>query len=139
MKNKLLFLTTILVAGFLLTGCTTSQKQPVVNQPTTQTTDQGPCTPKLIQQALARKQNAPPANYQQVAITIEDQRENFCSGIAGNGPGGGHFFAAKVNGNWKIAWAGNGDIFCKDIEPYNFPTDMIPTCFNQQTQQLIDR
>ena len=136
MKNKLLLLTTILTAGLFLGGCTTNQKQPTADQPTA---DQKACTPEIIQQALARKRNAPPADYQDVAITIEDQRENFCSGIAGSGPGGGHFFAAKVGGQWEIAWAGNGFVFCQEIEGYNFPNDMISVCIDEETNEEVKR
>jgi hypothetical protein len=44
--------------------------------------------------------------------------------------GGGIFLAAKVNGEWKIVFDGNGQIECKIFKPYNFPSNMISDCVN---------
>ncbi len=53
--------------------------------------------------------------------------------------GGGWWLAAKVDSKWLLVADGNGTVMCSDIEPYNFPSDMVPECYNQDTQQLITR
>jgi hypothetical protein len=50
------------------------------------------------------------------------------------------WFAAKVNGIWKLVWDGNGQINCSDIAAYPaFPTDMIPECWDTTTNKVITR
>lgn len=41
---------------------------------------------------------------------------------------GGIFLAAKVDGQWKLVFDGNGVIDCKLVNQYNFPSDMISDC-----------
>jgi len=53
--------------------------------------------------------------------------------------GGGYFFAAKTDEGWVIAADGNGNIFCSEIEPYNFPSDMIPECWDDVNMVNIER
>lgn len=53
--------------------------------------------------------------------------------------GVGIFFAAKVEGEWIIIYDGHGTIPCADIEPYDFPTDMIPKCFDEETGDMVTR
>jgi hypothetical protein len=56
------------------------------------------------------------------------------------GVGGGMWFAAKVGGVWQLVWDGNGMILCSDLTNYpQFPTDIIPECFNNQTGKMIER
>lgn len=44
--------------------------------------------------------------------------------------GGGIFLAAKVNSEWKLVFDGNGQIECKIVKQYNFPSNMISDCAN---------
>ena len=53
--------------------------------------------------------------------------------------GGGMFYAAKVGGEWKIAWDGNGTVTCDDIEPYNFPVSMITECWDEASMSMVAR
>ena len=53
--------------------------------------------------------------------------------------GGGYFFAAETDDGWVIAADGNGNILCSDIEPYDFPPDMIPECWNDVNMALVER
>jgi hypothetical protein len=40
------------------------------------------------------------------------------------------WFAALVDGEWRIVWDGNGVIDCPSVDPYpDFPASMIPACF----------
>jgi hypothetical protein len=60
-------------------------------------------------------------------------------GVSGAG-GGAMWFAAKVDGVWKLVWDGNGNIFCEDLKDYpNFPTDMIPECSDRTLGKNVTR
>lgn len=54
--------------------------------------------------------------------------------------GGGMWFAAKVDSNWKIVYDGNGTILCENLEDYpDYPVALIPECFNEATGKIIKR
>ncbi|HEX8974215.1 MAG TPA: hypothetical protein VF817_01875 [Patescibacteria group bacterium] len=42
--------------------------------------------------------------------------------------GPGFLLAAKVKGKWKVAYQGNGVLYCKQVAQYNFPKNMIDDC-----------
>ena len=72
-------------------------------------------------------------------VTVSKIQGAFAQGGASGQGGGGMWFAAKVNGVWKLAWDGNGTISCASINPYYFPTSMIPECWNDATQKIVTR
>lgn len=73
-------------------------------------------------------------------ITVANIEEVYASGQASAQGGGGMWYAAKVNGVWNLVWDGNGQIQCSSLTNYpNFPTNMIPECWDDKTQQLIKR
>jgi hypothetical protein len=74
-----------------------------------------------------------------MTITVSKIVGNFAQGGAAATGGGGMWFAAKVNGVWKLAWDGNGTISCTSVNPYNFPATMIPQCWDDATQKLVTR
>jgi hypothetical protein len=75
-----------------------------------------------------------------MTITISKIEGDYAKGMASEQGGGGIWFAAKVNGTWKLVWDGNGQINCSSIAPYPaFPTSMIPECWNETTNKLITR
>ncbi|MCX6791509.1 MAG: hypothetical protein NT149_00535 [Candidatus Gottesmanbacteria bacterium] len=74
-----------------------------------------------------------------MTITVSKIVGNFAQGGASATGGGGMWFAAKVGDVWKLAWDGNGTISCASINPYNFPTSMIPECWNETTQKNVTR
>lgn len=54
--------------------------------------------------------------------------------------GGGMWLAYKDGDNWIITYDGHGTIPCSAVNnPYNFPTDMAPECWNETTNSLITR
>ena len=74
-------------------------------------------------------------------ITVKKIEGDYASGAA-NEPvgGGGMWFAAKVNGTWKVVDDGNGIILCSKLTAYpNFPTDILPNCYDDKTQNLVKR
>ena len=54
--------------------------------------------------------------------------------------GGGMWFAAKVDGQWQIVSDGNGTAMCSDLTAYpDFPSDLIPECWDEVSQKMIQR
>lgn len=73
-------------------------------------------------------------------FTVNKIQGNYAQGAASSGQGGGMWFAAKVNGVWKLVWDGNGTILCTDLTNYpDFPNTMIPECWNDATQKSVTR
>lgn len=98
-----------------------------------------------IQQDIetAFKSKYPDWDMDTLEIKISKVEGDFVSGgigPVGGGPGGGYFFAAKnQSAEWVIAADGNGAIMCDDIQTYNFPTDMIPVCYDPDLGQEVTR
>ena len=73
-------------------------------------------------------------------ITVAKIEGDYASGDASAQGGGGMWFAAKVNGVWKLVWDGNGSIQCSSLIPYpNFPADIIPQCWKDSDQSVVKR
>jgi hypothetical protein len=72
-------------------------------------------------------------------VTVHESDEEFATGGVGGEGGGGMFFAANTEDGWVIAWDGNGSIGCADVDPYGFPADMIPECYDYDTDTLVER
>ena len=54
--------------------------------------------------------------------------------------GGGMWFAALVEDEWKLVWDGNGVITCDEVAPYpDFPSSMIPECFDEASGEMVAR
>lgn len=82
-----------------------------------------------VTQALVEKNGWDPADVQVTLQTIEDGKYAMGGVRDVPGPGGGLWFAALVDGDWRIVWDGNGIIDCTSLEPYpEFPASLIPTC-----------
>lgn len=75
-----------------------------------------------------------------MTITVSKIEGDYAKGMANEQGGGGIWFAAKVSGEWKLVWDGNGIILCTDLTSYpNFPKDLIPSCYDNSSQKLINR
>lgn len=73
-------------------------------------------------------------------ITITKVDGGYASGMASAQAGGAIWYAAKVNGVWKLVWDGNGQINCSDINSYPlFPKDLIPQCWDTITNKIVNR
>lgn len=100
-------------------------------------------TDQLIQsisQAISLKHNLSPESY---SVTVSENTGKFAKGLinpAQPGPGGGLWFAARVGGNWKLVWDGNGIITCDDLAAYpEFPSSLIPQCFDSSSETMLSR
>lgn len=93
---------------------------------------------ELIRQAIAAKHSKPVAD---TTVTVSKKTSLYAQGgvrFAGE-VAGGWFLAAKRGGSWTIAADGNGTVNCSDIAAYDFPTDMVPECWDEAAGRLITR
>lgn len=93
---------------------------------------------QLLREAFSVKYSHP---VSETEVSINKQTGLYVSGgihFAGE-MGGGWFLAYKQNEAWLIVADGNGTVPCEAIEPYNFPVDMVPECWNDRTSTLITR
>jgi hypothetical protein len=98
-----------------------------------------------IKELLAEKHDKDPNN---IRLSFAQETENYLSGTVSfleegetePAPGnvGGFLAARDGSGTWVLVFDGNGTISCEAVEPYNFPADMVPECFDEETQTTID-
>ncbi len=93
----------------------------------------------LIKQAF--KDKYPDWEMNKVKVQVGKNLNDYASGGVSfeDEIGGGWWLAAKVAGKWKIVADGNGTVSCSDIEPYDFPSDMAPYCYDEESGEMIDR
>lgn len=115
-----------------------TETRPSVSTPTaTPTVDERETLKTVIKQQLVVKHGSI-AN--EMTISVSKVSSNYASGGASASGGGGGWFAAKVDGAWKLVWDGNGVILCKDLVAYpEFPREMIPECYNDATGRTVTR
>ena len=93
-----------------------------------------------IKKLLDTKYNYDPET---TILTISVNEGNYAKGGYGMSDpqgGGGLWFAAKVDGIWKIVYDGNGIITCDKLENYSdYPVEWIPSCWDEQNQVMVDR
>jgi hypothetical protein len=93
---------------------------------------------ELIKEVLVNKHDW---NAEEIMITVSQNDGQYAKGgVGADGPGGGFWFAAKVDGNWEIVWDGNGLIMCEDLIDYpNFPTNLISSCYDSLANETVER
>lgn len=77
-----------------------------------------------------------------IQITLgEDSTSEFATGYVnvGEGDRGGIYFAAKTDDGWQIAHDGRGVVECSTINQYEFPTGIVPRCYDAETGLSINR
>jgi len=93
---------------------------------------------QTIKEAIVAENNGEGSTTLEVTLSQIDG--DFAKGMASDQGGGGMWFAAKVNGEWELVWDGNGIIQCSDLTNYpDFPTSMIPECYDDATQDMVVR
>ncbi len=69
----------------------------------------------------------------EVNVTISENIGTHATGGVvdwGSEVGGGYWIAAKSGGEWIGVYGGQSHPTCSQIDPYNFPTDMVPECLD---------
>jgi hypothetical protein len=101
----------------------------------TQTADENISIVSAVQAALIAE-HGPDAKS--LNITISKVEGNYAEGDASAQGGGGMWYAAEVNGVWKLVWDGNGSIMCSSLTPYpDFPKDMISECWDASNNAVV--
>jgi hypothetical protein len=117
--------------------CLRTWEEPCENTTPAATIDETEVLKAAMKAAIVAKRGAGAAD---MTYTISKVNGDYAQGGANGSGGGGMWFAAKVNGTWKLVWDGNGIITCADIAPYpDFPKTMIPECFNDATNKMVVR
>jgi len=89
-----------------------------------------------IKEAFAQKYSKSVAD---VTVTIGENNGTYAKGgvkFAGE-ISGGWWLAYNDGTNWLIVADGNGTVMCDDLEGYDFPTSMVPECWDEATSELI--
>lgn len=108
-----------------------------VTSPATPTTDENALVIAAVKAGLVAE-HGPDANS--LTVTVSTIQGTYAKGMASASAGGGLWFAAKVNGSWKLVWDGNGTIDCTSLTAYpNFPNTLIPECYDAATQKSVTR
>lgn len=91
-----------------------------------------------VHDALVAKHGSTAAS---LTVRVKDLSGDYAKGEASeSGMGGGIWFAAKENGVWQLVYDGNGIIQCSDLKEYpDFPSSLIPQCFDEKANTLITR
>ncbi|MCL4367323.1 hypothetical protein M1563_04115 [Patescibacteria group bacterium] len=103
----------------------------------TPTPDQKTVLESVMKKSIALKHKSDESSLDVSVSTIEG---DYAKGMVSDSGGGGLWFAAFEDGVWKLVWDGNGIIECSTFDLYpNFPTSMIPECYDTQAQKLVKR
>jgi hypothetical protein len=91
-----------------------------------------------LQQAFAKKYKKEPED---AMVSIDKREGDFISGgIKFQGEmGGGWYLAAKKDNVWQLVADGNGTVMCDSLEGYDFPVSIVPECYDEANQKLIER
>lgn len=77
----------------------------------------------IIKQLLVAKHGS---SANDLTITVSQKNGDYARGGASAPGGGGMWLATKANGNWKLAFDGNGTVDCQMIKTnYQFPAEML--------------
>jgi hypothetical protein len=87
---------------------------------------------------FAKKYNKPREN---IILTIDKQTDKHAVGSVQfkNEFGGGLWFAANVDGVWKLAYDGQQIMTCDVAEQYNFPNTIVEQCYDLETNEAVVR
>jgi hypothetical protein len=91
-----------------------------------------------IKELFAAKYNKP---IEEAEVSINENTGTHATGLVKfTGEISGAMWLAYHDGEkWIIAHDGQGTIPCSAIEPYNFPTDMVSECWDEDAGELIIR
>lgn len=140
MKTPLMIVSVLLVGGCQLIKANPELEQP--NSSPTPVEDKAAedSTQELIELAFLEKH--PDWDMSTQVVIIEEVTDQFARGRIEPKEslgGGGYFYAAMTTNGWVLAADGNGAIFCEQIEPYDFPVEMISQCYDDELGVVVER
>lgn len=91
-----------------------------------------------IIEAFAEKYSKPIGD---VDVNISENTGTYATGgVRFAGEMGGAMWLAYNDGEeWIIVHDGHGTIPCSSVDPYSFPADMVPECWDEDAGELINR
>jgi hypothetical protein len=125
---KKFFIGGILLATlFIISGCSADLNMsgtvtPEDNQ------EQAENKTEIIRKLFAEKYGK---KVEEITVTIsEEDATHARGGVKMGDPAGpgGLFLVAQKDGAWQLVFDGNGNYFCEDVAPYDFPANMIRDC-----------
>jgi len=91
-----------------------------------------------VSRALHAKYDEEPGYFELTLDTVVDGR--YATGGVRDEFSGAIWFAALVDGEWRIVWDGNGVFDCADLEAYeDFPASLLPTCVDASSGDVVER
>jgi len=93
---------------------------------------------EAMKENFAKKYNKNASDYE---VTVGKNTGSYASGgvkVTGE-MAGGWWLAAKTASGWVLVQDGNGTVSCQIIAPYNFPNSIVPECWDEQTQKIVNR
>jgi hypothetical protein len=108
-------------------------------------TDETGDTAEAIKQLFAEKYEREVEN---IRLSFAQETEDYLAGTVSflkegettpsPGNSGGFLAARNESGEWVLVFDGNGTVSCTEIEPYDFPLEMVSECFDEESQTLIN-
>ena len=87
-----------------------------------------------IKEAFAEKYNKV---LNDVSAEISENNGTYAKGLVNfAGEIGGGWWLDYKDNTWVIVADGNGTVMCSFVEPYDFPTTMVPECWDENTNTL---
>lgn len=93
----------------------------------------------LLRQTFATRYNKP---VEAVSVSVEKRNGNYVKGSVdfdASGYGAAFFAIQNTSTEWNIVAVENGVIACTTIDPYSFPSDIIPQCYSYATGTVVNR
>ena len=78
-------------------------------------------------------------NPKEQEVLVEEKTQKHAKGTIGGGAGGAVWYATNIDSKWKIIFTGQDIPPCATIDPYDFPSSMIPKCVDQEKGVEITR
>ena len=117
--------------------CLRTWEEPCETPAPTPTLDETETLKVAIKQALVAEHGS---TVDELTITVSKIQGHYAQGSVSSLGGGGMWFAAKVNGVWKLVWDGNGTVGCEATASYpDLPTAWVPECYNSTLERMIKR
>lgn len=93
-----------------------------------------------LKSSFSKKYNKDVSN---ISVFIENLQAPFIKGSVDFDNSGytATFYAYKSleNGNWEIVAVENGVVACTIIDPYSFPSNIIPQCYSYSSGTVVNR
>jgi hypothetical protein len=137
----LFFVTFIVLITYYFLGKSDQEPSPTSQKTQNQSKESTPSAKKEIEtkevddtaalkKAVSKKTGIPENN---ISFSISKNTGKYATGNVNSKDsefGGGYWLAVKVGGEWKIVYDGQAQPNCDQVNPYNFPTDIVPECYD---------